>query len=352
MWRFGIVLICTVSVIWADDLIDHPPLFASVTGVMENDRLNVRSKPDFHSQKTASLPDKAYVGVDECRQKGRSLWCRVHHIAQHDYEGYGWDAPDGWVNAQYLSFSNRGYVLINGKANCNYVIGCEQGVCDLVSDYMLNKHHEIISIKTKKIPRKYLRGESNFGAMDPGGDGYCMVGNKILDYLRIRSIQKLAAFSNDPAYQKALSFIQQYNLIEAENMIPFIHPQKGMRVGFHTHFSVYDRVIFPKEIRYMGKQRDKTYLWGYTVNEEKVVLSLYDLLLGMELDLYTLKEVQELSELRAFPCQEGTEYRGYVFYSYEKPRDIDFSWQGMVVIMQKIDDRWYVAGVLHDRWMI
>jgi len=172
--------------VYGEDMVQYPPLFASVWGIRNHDTLNIREKPDYRSKKVGSLPLDAYIGVDICKKRAASLWCRVHHVSQYDYEGYGWNAPDGWVNAKYLSFHNRGYVLVDGKADCDYVVGCKEGVCKLVVDYKTNKKYEIISIKTEKIVRSRLRGESHFGAMSENGDGYCTNGRMIDDFLLSR----------------------------------------------------------------------------------------------------------------------------------------------------------------------
>jgi uncharacterized protein YraI len=160
-------------------------LFGKVVKIAENDRLNVRSLPDYHSKKVASLPPGAYVGVDTCRKKEGATWCRVHHLAQYDYEGYGWNAPSGWVNARYLQLSDRGYVLVDGKGNCDYVVSCSRGKCLLVSQYDLDRQsHEITSLHTKKIDRSRLIAQSNFGAASDNMDGYCTIGGRIESYLR------------------------------------------------------------------------------------------------------------------------------------------------------------------------
>jgi len=185
--KWMIVCFVAISAVAGNDA----ALFGSVVHVAKNDVLNVRQEPSFRAKKIASIPLDAYIGVDICKKVGRSRWCKVHHIAQHDYEGYGWDAPDGWVNAKYLSFYNRGYVLVDGKANCDYVVGCREGVCNLVVDYRTNKKYEIISIKTEKIARSRLRGESHFGAMSENGDGYCTNGRMIDDFLAKQNKQRL-----------------------------------------------------------------------------------------------------------------------------------------------------------------
>jgi len=160
-------------------------LFGKVVGVASWDRLNVRANPNYKSKKVASLPNEAFVGIDRCKKVGKSIWCKVHHIAQHDYEGFTYNSKSGWVNAKYLKLSDRGYVLVNGKANCYYVIGCKNGLCSLVTNYKHDKDYNIVSIKTKKVKRGSLYSESNFGATNPNGDGgYCTNARMIEDYLK------------------------------------------------------------------------------------------------------------------------------------------------------------------------
>jgi uncharacterized protein YraI len=173
-----------------------------VVGVAKNDSLNVRAEPDYRSAKVASLPNGGYVGVDRCLKKGASTWCRIHHLAQYDYEGYGWDAPGGWVNARYLRFGNRGYVLVDGKGNCDYVTGCQEGKCDLVVDYRQDQAYRIVAIRTKKIDRIRLYGESHFGAVNPKEDGYCTNGRMIDAYLKRSRLRMPESYSDEAAYRE------------------------------------------------------------------------------------------------------------------------------------------------------
>lgn len=348
-WMF--VLILVVSAI-AEDIVTYPPVFAYVTGVAEDDALNVRAKPDYRSKKIASLPNEAYVGVDECCRIGHSIWCRIHHMAQYDYEGYGWDGPEGWVNAKYLLGKNDGYVLIDQKANCHYILGCENGMCDLADEYALNKNYEIISLKTKKIARARLKGESHFGAMSPEEGGYCTNGNKIDDYLKRRGVKRVSHFSSDPAYLKALDFVKKYDPFWPENLAPFIYPKEGLRIGYDTHFTSRDRHLFLAHLKHLDDAHPEKFLWGYQVNDERVDMSMLEMLKWLQINLALLKEVAPLPDLRGFSCPDGAECKGYVFYSYDKPREIDFGWEGMVVIVGKIDGKWYVLGLLRDRWTI
>jgi hypothetical protein len=159
----------------------YPPLFASVTGVTEGDFLNVREKPYYKSKKLGSLPFNAYIGVDGCQQVNNSVWCRVYQIAQLFYE----DFHQGWVNAKYLRDKNSGYVIIDGKKNCDYALGCVNGMCDVVIGYdMDDEAYKVTTLHRVQIKRDQLRGESNFGAMNPEEDGLCNSQRFIEDYLK------------------------------------------------------------------------------------------------------------------------------------------------------------------------
>ena len=123
-------------------------LFSSVVHLSKNDTLNVRKSPDYHSEKIGALPIDAYVGVDICRDVGGSTWCKVHHVAQHDYEDFPYDASAGWVNARYLKFINHGYVIIHDNPNCDYALKCQENKCEVVSDYTIDDEANIVSLKT------------------------------------------------------------------------------------------------------------------------------------------------------------------------------------------------------------
>jgi len=351
--RGVLVFVCLFQLAWTEEeVVRYPPLFASVEGIEANDTLNVRAKATYRSQKVATLPLHALVGVDQCMQKGLSVWCKIHHMAQYDYEGYGYEAPEGWVNAKYLHFSNRGYVLIDNKGECDYVLGCEGGMCRRVIAYETDKTFAITAFKTQKIARSRLRGESHFGAMSPEGDGYCTVGAKITDYQIDTALQKQKGFSSSPAYQNALNFLQLFNPEWPENIIKFIDPKRGLRVGYHTYFTKRDKEVSCSEIATMERDRMRRYRWGKEVNEKEVEMSLYALLYLLKPDLTKFKEVRTLPSLRGFPCEKGEQCKGFVFYFYEKPREVDLSWTGLIVIMRKRGTTWYVAGILRDRWTI
>ncbi len=154
-----------------------------MVNVAQNDTLNVRTEPNYKAKKVSELPPEAYVGIEKCKKVKRSIWCRVYPLVQQWYEKFGNDSHKGWVNARYLKFSNRGYVLIKGKKNCAYSISCNEGKCEVVLDYENDENNGVIKLHTKWIEREYLKGESSFGATPKNEDGFCNSGMFIHDYL-------------------------------------------------------------------------------------------------------------------------------------------------------------------------
>ncbi len=167
---------------WADST----ALFGSVTNVSKNDTLNVRSQANHKSKKVGELPFDAGMGIEKCKTVKSSTWCRVYPLVQNWYENFWEEKNIGWVNARYLKFRNRGYVVVKGKQNCDYALKCDEGKCEVVFDYSytLDATGNIVTLETKWVEREYLKGESGFGAVPENADGYCTQGNRIEDYLK------------------------------------------------------------------------------------------------------------------------------------------------------------------------
>ena len=143
------------------------PLFGRVTGVAADDRLQVRVRPDYRAPRIGSLPPGALVGVERCVRRGRSRWCRIQQLTQLWY----WEGEEsGWVNARYLRGEDRGYVLVDGRAECAYSLGCREGICRVVMPESGEKH--------RAISRGRLRGESRYGAAAATAEGYCITDRK------------------------------------------------------------------------------------------------------------------------------------------------------------------------------
>ncbi len=166
---------------------DNTALFASIKGVEKGDFLNVREAANYQSKKVAAIPSfkdmHLTFGIESCKKVKTSIWCSVYPLMQNGTDSFK-ENDKGWVNARYLTFSNHGYVLVDGKGNCEYALGCKEGKCELVADFRQDNNGEVVSMQTKWVERERLKGESSFGAMNPNEDGYCNIGMYIEDYLK------------------------------------------------------------------------------------------------------------------------------------------------------------------------
>lgn len=350
LWLFFV----SSTVLAQDDL-----LFASVINLKENDTLNVRSTPDYRSKKTGALPLDAYIGVDSCKQVGHSIWCKVFHLAQQDYDGFGWDAKPGWVNARYLEPDNEGYVIIDGKPNCDYALCCQKGKCEVVADYEVDEQNNITSIKTKWIDRKRLKASSNFGAMDedPEASGYCTNGNYIRDYLHQKKLLELKGKNDDKVRKSVISFVDDLSHVvhDTENILPYLHPQKGIVMTWNIRFGGKEDMSFGySDIKNIEKNRYQKIHWGHTYGKgDDVFMSLYDYVSALTRPFKDISKIEALKDLKGFKCSPNSDCRGYeVFWLNDNSDTKEYDWLGLVVILEKYHGKWYVVAMLRDRWTI
>ncbi len=341
-------------------LAQETPLFATVINLQENDTLNVREKPDYHTKKTGTLPLYAYVGVDSCKRVGDSTWCKVFHLAQQVYDGFGWDAKPGWVNARYLELDNEGYVIIDGKPDCDYALRCQKGKCEVVESYETNNQNELTSMKTKWIERRRLKASSNFGAMteDIEASGYCTNGKYIQDYLHQKKINTLRRKNNDKIRQRVIAFVDDLsnNVVrDKENILPYLHPKKGVVMTWNVRFGGKEDMSFGyTDIKNIEKNRYQKIHWGQTYGKgDDVFMSLYDYVSALTKSFKDISKVEALKDLKGFRCPPKRECVGYEVFWIDKKSDTkEFDWQGLIVILQKYKNSWYVVGLLRDRWTI
>ena len=341
--------------------ITYPGLFANVVNVADDDTLNVRLKSDYHSKKIGALPMGAFVGLEHCKKMGESMWCKIFHIAQRDYEDYGWDAKPGWVNASYLSFDNSGYVIIDGNPNCDYVLRCKGSKCEVVADYTTDsKTHDITSLETRWIDRNRLNASNHFGAMtdDPDASGYCTIGKMVGEFLRTQNEKKILGTGSDSLQKKVLKIVSILNRTKYENideLTEYMHPKKGIVMTWNVRFGGKEDLTFTRnDIKNIEKNRFKKIHWGYTYGKrDEVRMSLYDYLSKLTKPLHSISKIEKLKALKGFHCPSGNKCKGYeIFWIDEDSKTKEYNWQGLVVIFEKYQGTWYVVGLLRDRWMI
>ncbi len=323
------------------------PLWGTVIGVAEDDVLNVRSRPDYRAPRTGSLPPEAVVGVERCKKVGRSTWCRVHHLAQYDYEGFGWDAKPGWVNARFLKGHNGGYVLIDGKAECAYAMSCKKGICDVVTDFKQDKANNVIGLIRKKIPRSRLRAASRFDAMGNEEGGYCVADHWIEDYLKR---QKAATDSPKSLSRKVVQWIHADDI---DALARHVHPRRGVRLSWQTDFRQPRSHTFSRDQLRTAYRSHKKLDWGTdTAKGDPIRIDLAGFFRALTRDPGRITQMQTCN-YRGFTVRHSNPM-SCIEARWSDPRSQtrDFDWLGMVVVLEQYRGRWYVVGLLHNRWEI
>jgi hypothetical protein len=256
----------------------------------------------------------------------------VHHIAQLDYEGFGYDAKSGWVNAKYLKLSDRGYALINGKANCNYFIGCKNGFCTLVTNYKQDKDRNIVSIETKKVKRSSLYSQNHFGAMSPDGDGYCVEHRYIEEYLQKVSVKK--------PKNTLMGFLHGIDQRYSDYIYYYIHPNIDIKVSDKPYIGSQKAIPKDKFIKYFE-------------NNSKVVPKYYsgkDVKNPPKIGLVTFLKTLYEGENKIGKIDKKVISKNEVEYIVYRNLKSIYKYHGMVVRLKKIGVRWYVISIAHKQW--
>jgi len=131
----------------------------------------------------------------------------------------------------------------------------------------------------------------------------------------------------------------------------FIHPQEGIRISALEYFNEQSR-RFDKEAFKKAMESPKRYLWGHRPNEEPIVSSVASLIYDFPADGFALNSVERLTSLRGYECPKEAECQGYLFGFDYTTKPNAYLREGIVIVMQKSRDQWYVVGLLRDRWSI
>ena len=246
------------------------------------------------------------------------------------------------------------YVIIDKKRNCDYVLRCKEGKCEVVSSYVIDENYEITSIKTKWIAREDLKGESNFGAVPE--DGYCTMGNRVEDYLEKKRYNELFMQDSDSVQHRAIAFAMTLRTpYKSDKIIPYMHPKKGIVMTWAVRFGASIDMRFGySDIKDIYTYSKKKIHWGKTYGKgDDVFMNLYTYMDMLTRPISDITKVEKLTDLKGFKCHPSSECKGYeIFWINEESETKEYDYLGLVIILEKFEGQWYVVGMLRDRWTI
>jgi len=311
----------------AEDITKTPPLIGTVKNVPRGDVLNIRAKPNYRTKKIGFLKNAEDVEVFKCIRVGsKSIWCKIGFfgIKAQMYEGFK-GVERGWVNAKYLNLSYSFYAMRNEDLSredglCIYSLGCKNGICKIIDSGGVSK------IKRSKI-----------SAFFPYG-GYC-------DYIVIPG-EKVQKYKNLKFL--VLDVDKWVSSGYVDKMKQRIHPKKGVLITYYTTFARKNK-HFSADSFAKFYNSDKKLYWGESDGRgDKIYLSLREFFN----EFHNYNGAYEDDVKKVNPSRFDFPYtKGVVAYEIAQKSD-DNSWKHLVVVLQKYKGRYYVVGLLFNRWTI
>lgn len=155
-----------------------------------------------------------------------------------------------------------------------------------------------------------------------------------------------------------LAAIKDYDM---EKLSQVIHPEKGVRFTPYAYVDASKDLVFSSdEIKSIGEDTKK-YLWGsYDGSGEPIELTFSDYYKKFiyDADFINAKEVGYNKILgKGNSLNNSFEfYKNSIIVEYHFP-GIDplyngIDWRSLRLVFEKMNDNWYIVGIIHDQWTI
>ncbi len=334
----------------------YPALSAYVIKVAKDDTLNVREAPNNRAKIVGTWADEAWMMIDHCVKVGKSTWCKAE---QDTLTG---DGALGWVNAHYLKFINEGFVIQkDGKGDsCMYASKCEKQKehmqCYIMNGYYLDEAYEVRS-EGRWVERSSLLGGTILSAAKElemcGNLPYAVQQNSA------KKLQELHKKDNSKAYQTVTELLRiigqpEFRENTLVNIAKLIHPTKGVIVTDMVSFKDksqqhYDAKTFLKTLK-----DDKKILWGKTYAKGDLIRkTLYAWIDDAHREMSSISKIETLKGFKGFETAGYSGLKAYeVYWINEESKSKEYDWLGLVVLVSEYKGKWYVVGLLRDRWTI
>lgn len=349
MWHLK-KFILFVFILSLTALAEVQPLFYETYNFEEDDTLNIREAPNYHSQKIGEISLGHGVKLFECLEIKTSKWCKV--------EALNFPELKGWVNAKYLKPSTyqEGYVLIEGqKSNCHYVLKCEErnhkNQCLVVTGF--GENMEKISLETIWFEREKLRSSTRFSAMpdEVGADGYCTSDRYVTDYFIEKKIKELSVQFSNASFSTVLKTMKAIRLRDEDAIQKLIHPKNGLRLSALSYFDKKSSQHFTQKTFLSSYKGRNKLFWGKSeAKGEMIQKDLYTYINHLPSDIAHISKTVELNTLKNYPKAYNQKLKVYAVYWILDEAFKEYSYQGLVVLLEAYKGKWYVVGISKDYW--
>lgn len=157
---------------------------------------------------------------------------------------------------------------------------------------------------------------------------------------------------------KVIDLLKEKNM---EDLLPYIHPTKGVRFTPYTTVTLETDKVFDRErIRNFFKDETK-YFWGYFDGSGDDILlkseDYYDRFIYDE-DYVNAENVGYnivLSSNNNMENQFAFYHNSIIveyYFSGFNPDYVGMDWKSLRIVFEKENDEWYLVGIIHNQWTI
>ena len=323
----------------------YPSFHAKVINVAKDDVLNIRSKPNYKAKKIGYLNPGEEMQVEYCLKGLKTTWCKIYPAVSINLGGSLSEPSSGYVNAKFLKFINDGYVNIkNRKSDCDYLIECKKSKC-LILTYNGLEWVRRSLIGIEKGQKATSLPEEEGGEMSDGPT-FCF--NHARDKKLWEKVDKYYKKNTSKSSKMvAKEIINTLKHKDIKKLKRYIHPTRGVLVSYYPDFYRVKK-HFSKDDFIRFYNSNKKLYWG--VNEgrgDKVYMSLKEYINTLS------KAAKKVTKIKkSNPYNKGFAKRdNLVAYDF-KEANPNPGWKGVYVVLQKYNNRYYLVGLLYNRWSI
>lgn len=154
------------------------------------------------------------------------------------------------------------------------------------------------------------------------------------------------------------------NLLKNKDMITlsdYIHPEKGVRFTPYSYIEIQSNLVFKAEEIKNLMQSTQVYSWGvYDGSGEPIDLTfsdyfdkfIYDVNFA-EPDIIGNNTVIKVGNMvnnitQAYPNEKFVEFH----FSGFDAKYAGMDWKSIRLVFEKVNETWYLVGIIHDQWTI